>query len=315
MRGTTESPTRRGPTRSPQHALRCGRFFRASGIPGLMVVALLLSAIATARTAAAEELLPLHVCFRFEQTAVENLYAEAEVAQIAITESLAKACSESDLVGCWNIVGTAEASPRRLDVWLSSETEWSLCAAVRSKAERGDPAAPDWTVTLYPPGELDRLTISGFPSRNDLPARIDEAFTRMLAAHDAAMLEKLKTIAPLGMLEAEISDDAPDVLVLPLPWERFCRLARSEFIVECRWGNRGIVRLHSIGTGLPLEYAADPPFSAVAVIHHKWEFPLTIEKSIDDAQLTKLPELEPWLLYLRSVSEAPFDCEVPLIAN
>ena len=198
--------------------------------------------------------------------------------------------------------GGADALPR-LSVWVEKEKahpDWEVRMALVSLAgEVGEV----WTGRLFSPGDLERL--EGLPASETWPDSIRTAFDESLmeARQKEKILGVLQETIPLGREVAPVGPlPPPDPLkarsVLPLNWDKYCRLAKSEFRVVYRWAAEGEVTLHSVGVVAHFPYKpGNPIFEGITVKHNKWEFGESVE-SIDQ-HLKDLRDLTPVSFYLK----------------
>jgi hypothetical protein len=79
--------------------------------------------------------------------------------------------------------------------------------------------------------------------------------------------EKLQAAAPLGRALSPFESSSR--AVLPLPWDRYQRIATASFLITCK-GREGIpIKLQSLGLGRCKPYPAQPPFQAILVRHRR----------------------------------------------
>ncbi len=198
--------------------------------------------------------------------------------------------------------GRADTLPR-LSVWVEKEkthSGWEVRMALVGLAGEAGEA---WRGRLFSPGDLERF--EGLPASEAWPDSINSAFAEnLMGEHQKEkILNVLQETIPLGLEVAPAGPlPPPDPLkaraVLPLNWNRHCRLAKSEFRVVYRWAREGEVTLHSVGVVAHLPYKpGNPMFEGIAVKHNKWEFGDSVEGI--DRHLKDLRDLTPVSFYLK----------------
>lgn len=218
--------------------------------------------------------------------------------------------------------GRADALPR-LSIWVEKgRPNWEVRMALVSL--RGE-VSEAWRGTLYSPGDLERF--EGLPAPGTWPDSIQTVFDEsLLEEHQKqTILSVLQETIPLGLEVAPVGPlPPPDPLkarsVLPLSWDKHCRLAKSEFRVVYRWAAEGEVTLHSVGVVAHFPYKpGNPTFEGIAVKHNKWEFGERVESI--DRHLKDLRDLTPVSFYLKKFvkpNELPGPCSAadvpPMVA-
>jgi hypothetical protein len=122
--------------------------------------------------------------------------------------------------------GRADALPR-LGIWVEKgRPNWEVRMALVSL--RGE-ASEAWRGTLYSPGDLERF--EGLPAPVTWPDSIRTVFDESLLEHQKqTILSVLQETIPLGLEVVPVGPlPPPDPLkarsVLPLSWDKHCRLA------------------------------------------------------------------------------------------
>lgn len=196
--------------------------------------------------------------------------------------------------------GRIDAVPR-LSVWVEKgRPDWELRMALVNLAGEAGEA---WRGRLFAPGDLERF--EGLPAAETWPDSIRATFDESLVAdrQKETILGVLQETIPLGREVAPAGPLPPAEprlakSVLPLNWDKYCRLARSEFRVVYRWASEGEVTLHSIGVVGHLPYTAgNPVFEGITIRHNEWEFGGARESI--DRHLRDLRDLTPVSFYLK----------------
>ena len=196
--------------------------------------------------------------------------------------------------------GRIDAVPR-LSVWVEkARPDWEVRMALVGFA--GEPGEV-WRGRLFAPGDLERF--GGLPAPESYPDAIRAAFDENLVAdrQKETILGVLQEAIPLGgeVVPAGPLPPAEARLarsVLPLDWDKYCRLAKSEFRVIYRWASEGEVTLHSVGVVGHLPYrSGNPVFEGIAIKHNEWEFGGSRDPI--DRHLGDLGKLTPVSFYLK----------------
>jgi hypothetical protein len=192
--------------------------------------------------------------------------------------------------------GDGDSLPR-LSVWIErGHPDWEV--RMELVTSQG-PAAESWKGRLFAPGDLELL--GGLPSPDAWPAAIRTAFDEeLLGEQKEKILAVLEELVPLGVEVAPVGPMPPASAqmaraVLPLQWERYCRLARAEFRVVYNWSRGGEVTLHSVGIVMPFQFNRN--FQGITILHRQWEFggePESIGPHLRD-----LKDLTPLSFYLK----------------
>lgn len=195
--------------------------------------------------------------------------------------------------------GRVDAVPR-LSVWVEKgHPDWEVRMALVGLAGEAGAA---WRGRLFAPGDLERF--EGLPASETWPDSIRTAFDESLMAEHQkeTILAVLQESIPLGRDVEAVGPLPPSEprkarAVLPLSWDKHCRLAKSEFRVVYRWASEGEVTLHSVGIVGHLPYnPGNPVFEGITVKHNNWEFGGAVEPI--DRHLGDLSDLTPVSFYL-----------------
>lgn len=203
-------------------------------------------------------------------------------------------------------LGTDSDFPQ-LNLWIEkNHPNWMLRMSLKTDANAAD--ANTWGTALYP--EIIQ------PNRTQWPVDIAKTLADLPPDQQAAILSVLKGAVPLGTDAAPIGPLPPPTAsearaVLPLPWEKFCRISGSWFVIKYRWatgGNQlGIVFIHSVGVELPYDYTpGQPQFKGITVLHHDWEFGGRSEPI--EGHLQQLNQLHPIEFKLEVPKNEPGGC-------
>lgn len=199
--------------------------------------------------------------------------------------------------------GRADALPR-LSVWVEKgHPDWEVRMALVGLAGEAGGA---WRGRLFAPGDLERF--AGLPASETWPDSIRTAFDEsLMTEHQETILGVLQVSIPLGLEVVPVGPLPPSEprkarAVLPLNWDKHCRLAKSEFRVVYRWASEGEVTLHSVGIVGHFPYKpGNPVFEGITVRHNNWEFGGAME-SIDQ-HLRDLSDLTPVSFYLKKFNK------------
>jgi hypothetical protein len=200
--------------------------------------------------------------------------------------------------------GRSDALPR-LSVWVEKgHPDWEVRMALVSL--RGE-AGEAWRGRLFAPGDLERF--EGLPASETWPDSIRAAFDESLMAEHQkeTILGVLQESIPLGREVVPVGPLPPSEPrkargVLPLDWDKHCRLAKSEFRVVYRWASEGEVTLHSVGIVGHVPYTpGNPVFEGITVKHNTWEFGGAMEAI--DQHLRDLSDLTPVSFYLKKFNK------------
>jgi hypothetical protein len=157
---------------------------------------------------------------------------------------------------------------------------------------------PSWDGTLYGPADLELA--GGIPEPSSWPRTIVTVFTeRLLAENKQQILSALQESVPLGGEVAPVPSEDNLRAVLPLDWDKHCRLADSGFRIVYVWTQEGEVEvtLHSVGTVSFYPYKGT--FKGIVVQHNDWEFAGRQEKVAQHLQ--DLANLTPRFFYLEKL--------------
>jgi hypothetical protein len=248
--------------------------------------------------AVAQEPQTIFVDFQLKASSFTNMLAAAPRAEMEkkIGADLAQVLAGPTRFPYWTFRrGDARALPR-LSVWLErGHPDWEVRMALVTSA---GPAGEPWKGRLFAPGDLELF--GGLPSPEAWPDAIRTAFEdRLLSEQREKILGLLADLVPLGVQVIPVGPMPPASpqlarAVLPLQWDRYCRLARAEFRVVYTWTQGGEVTLHSVGIVMPFQF--NPSFQGITILHREWEFggpPESISGHLGD-----LKELTPVSFYL-----------------
>jgi hypothetical protein len=196
--------------------------------------------------------------------------------------------------------GRADMLPR-LSVWVEKgHPDWEVrMALIGLRGEAGEA----WRGRLFAPGDLERL--EGLPASETWQDSIRAAFDEnLMAQHQKdTILGVLQESIPLGLEVVPVGPLPPSEplkarAVLPLNWDKHCRLAKSEFRVIYRWASEGEVTLHSVGIVGHFPFKpGNPVFEGITIKHNNWEFGGAMESI--DRHLKDLGDLTPVSFYLK----------------
>lgn len=267
----------------------------SSALAVLPVVILALVELTAAQVATSPP--PVYVSFNFVVPAVAHQFGpQLADAEKAVSETLAKRAETR--FRWWRFQPCGSNDYPRLQVWLTKvNSEWRIAATFLTDAN-ADPSER-WSVVLFKPGDLD---VTGMPSRASWPGEIMGGVeTFFLPAHGESIAQTLKELAPLGMQFVHVVPPPPPSAdqaqaMLPLNWDKYAKLATSDFLILTDWPTHGRVKLLSTGTGSPAKFPASPDFMAVTVQLRTWAF--TGNEEPISIHLGSLGELHPVAFYL-----------------
>ena len=248
--------------------------------------------------ALAQEPQTIFVDFQFKAPSFASALASAPRAEMEkkIGAALAQVLAGPTRFPYWTFRRGDSQSLPRLSVWVErGHPDWEVRMELLTSA---GPAGEPWKGRLFAPGDLE-LT-GGLPSPDAWPDAIRTAFDdRLLSEQREKILSVLADLVPLGVEVLPLGPMPPASpqlarAVLPLQWERHCRLARAEFRVVYSWTQGGEVTLHSVGIVMPFQF--NPNFQGITILHREWEFggpPESISGHLRD-----LKELTPVSFYL-----------------
>ena len=247
---------------------------------------------------AGQESQVINVSFAFQTLAIENRFEHVPKSEIEkdIAVELAKSCEKQ--LPFWRFRAGVIDAPL-LKIWLSQkDSTWFLNIAFLHPLGRN--LKDRWTGILYAPGDLDLQVL---PKDRAWIPKVTKAFQSLLQEQlRDDVLEALKQFAPLGSQMANVPAQA--TAVLPLDYNKYRALSLSNFRIMCQWDGRGVVVLHSTGTGAANDFTPDAPkFKGIWVVLYTWEFGGSSEAV--SGHVSDLPKLRPLAFFLEQVNDFP----------
>lgn len=218
-----------------------------------------------------------------------------------ISSALAEILAHPSRFPFWSFTRTSADEEPRLSVWIEKvHHQWRLrMTLVTAQGETDTP----WDGTLYGPADLELA--GGIPEPNSWPRTIAAVFTeRLLPENKEKILTALQESVPLGGEVVPVPPEHNPRAVLPLDWDKHCRLADSGFRIVYVWTNEGEVTLHSVGTVSFYPYKGS--FKGIVVQHLDWEFAGRQEKVAEHLQ--DLANLTPKFFYLEKLKRRVQPC-------
>jgi hypothetical protein len=163
----------------------------------------------------------------------------------------------------------------------------------------GRSPTPAWAVEIpwLKPADLN---LRGYPGPRLVAQEIAAALAAFLSTQDEAFRQQIQKTAPLAVGgNWRTNHRSPFEIVLPLSWDFYKPLRKSEFRLSCTWPERGVdnVDLRSFATGESGSYVEDGArYSALVVIPRRRTYAGTEEDVGKVAQ--EVIQLRPHLVYL-----------------
>jgi hypothetical protein len=160
---------------------------------------------------------------------------------------------------------------------------------------------PPWTVEWLKPGDIERLGLTSFLP---LPRTIAAAFdSNFFSVHEVAFRRELEAHAPLAVGGHWLSRPPSSFeIVVPLAWEQYKDLSKSEFRIQCLWrkdsrSSIDNVYLQSFATGTKQRYSeSGASFPALVVVARRRDYAGTFQEVKDVAQ--EVGQLQMRFIYL-----------------
>lgn len=158
---------------------------------------------------------------------------------------------------------------------------------------------PAWAVEIAWLKPAD-LNLRGYPGPRVVAQEIAAALATFLSTQDELFRQQIQKTAPLAVGGPwRTTHQPPFEIVLPLSWDFYKPLRKSEFRLSCTWPERSVdnVDLRSFGTGKSGPYVEDGArYSALVVIPRRRTYAGTEEDVGMVAE--EVIQLRPHLVYL-----------------
>jgi hypothetical protein len=217
---------------------------------------------AAAETPAAVEAAVVHVSFDFGKDTTVPPLCRNKAGEVA--QALAQKLSAHENFKYWDFqAGPAPAGQPALRFVLAPGPGMNLKAEIHKV---GGAVEGHLSAELFSPSYI---RVHGLPACSQYAAPVGKVLEKewLQLPGLTSFQEKLQAAAPLG--RAISTDDPPSRAVLPLPWDRYQRIATASFLITCKGPEGMPIRLQSQGLGRCRPYPAQPPFQAILVRHRK----------------------------------------------